>query len=315
MIRMPEARADKEGGRMAAERLAAVYESFDERFADVGGDRCIECVFDGGRWLEGPAYHPAHRFVLFSDIPNERVLRFDERTGRVDVVDAASGFANGRTVDAQGRFVWCEHGGRRVARLEHDGSTSVVADAFNGAPLNSPNDVAVHSDGSVWFTDPTYGIMSDYEGVAASPEQPVRGVYRVDPDGSIALLLGELDQPNGIAFGPDSTTVYVTDSGTPAIWRAEVRSDGSTGAPERIADADVVYDGIRIDALGRLWVAAEDGVRCHDADGTLIGRIPLPETVANLEFGGPRRNILYITATTSLYVLRTTVRGLARAGG
>jgi len=300
---------------MTTERLAAVYESFDDRFADVGGDRYVECVFDDGRWLEGPAYHPAHRFVLFSDIPNERVLRFDERTRRVDVFDAASGFANGRTVDAQGRFVWCEHGGRRVARLEHDGSTSVVADAYAGVPLNSPNDVAVHRDGSVWFTDPTYGILSDYEGVAAATQQTVRGVYRVDAGGSIALRIGELDQPNGIAFHPEGTSVYVTDSGTPAIWRAEVRADGSTGAPERLADADVVYDGIRTDALGRLWVAAADGVRCHAADGTLIGRIPLPETVANLEFGGPRRNILYITATSSLYVLRTTVRGRALAGG
>jgi gluconolactonase len=300
---------------MAGERLAAVYESFDERFADVGGDHHVERAFDDGRWLEGPAYHPAHRFVLFSDIPNERVLRFDERTRRVDVFDAASGFANGRTVDEQGRFVWCEHGGRRVARLEHDGTTSVVADAFEGLPLNSPNDVAVHGDGSVWFTDPTYGIVSDYEGFAATPQQTVRGVYRVDVDGAIALRFADLDQPNGIAFSPDGAAVYVTDSGTPAIWRAAVRPDGSAGAPERMAEADVVYDGIRVDARGRLWVAAADGVRCHAADGTLIGRIPLPETVANLEFGGPRRNVLYITATTSLYVLRTTVRGRARARG
>lgn len=295
------------------DRIPAVYETLDPRFADVGGDRHIERVFADGRWLEGPAYHPAHRFVLFSDIPNDRVLRYDERTARVDVYAEGAGYANGRTVDAQGRFVWCEHAGRRVARLEHDGSTRVLADAFDGAPLNSPNDVVAGPDGAAWFTDPTYGIVSDYEGRASEPEQPVRGVYRVAPDGSdIALVLSDLDQPNGIAFSPDGRTLYVTDSGDPAIWRADVRTDGTLGSRERIVEADCAYDGIRVDEQGRLWVAAEDGVRCHAPDGALLGRIPLPETVANLEFGGDRRNVMYITATTSLYVVRTTVRG---AGG
>lgn len=300
---------------MAGDRLPAVYEALDERFADVAGDHYVECAFDGGRWLEGPAYHPAHRFLLFSDIPNERVLRYDERTRRVDVFDDASGYANGRTVDAHGRFVWCEHGGRRVARLEHDGTTRVVADAFDGRRLNSPNDVAVHPDGAVWFTDPTYGIVSDYEGDEAEPEQPVRGVYRVAGEGGgISLEFDELDQPNGIAFGDGGRAVYITDSGTPAIWRAAVGEEGVADQPVKIAEADVVYDGIRIDTQGRLWVAAADGVRCHAPDGTLIGRIPLPEKVANLEFGGAKRNVMYITATTSLYVLRTTVRGAVRAG-
>jgi gluconolactonase len=299
---------------MATDRLAAVYEVFDERFADVSGDHYVERVFDGGRWLEGPAFHPGHRFLLFSDIPNERVLRYDERTRRVDVFDDASGFANGRTVDAQGRFVSCQHGGRRVVRLEHDGSTRVIADGFGGEPLNSPNDVTVHPDGAIWFTDPTYGIMSDYEGRAAVPSQPVRGVYRVDAGtAAISLELGDLDQPNGIAFDAGGRTLYVTDSGSPAIWRADVRTDGTLGGARRLVEADTVYDGIRVDAQGRLWVGATDGVRCHAPDGTLIGRIPLPDTVANLEFGGSRRNVLYITATTSLYILRTTVRGAAPA--
>ncbi|MFC8680628.1 SMP-30/gluconolactonase/LRE family protein [Microbacterium ureisolvens] len=284
---------------MAGERLPAVYEVFDERFADVAGDRYLERVFDDGRWLEGPAYHPAHRIVLFSDIPNERVLRYDERTRRIDVIDTASGYANGRTVDAEGRFISCEHGGRRVVRLEHDGTTGVIADSYGGHPLNSPNDVAVHPDGAIWFTDPTYGIVSDYEGGTAEPRQPVRGVYRVS-GGSTSLEIGALEQPNGIAFGAGGRTVYVTDSGSPAIWRAAVGVDGSAAQPEKIAAADVVYDGIRVDAQGRLWVAAADGVRCHAPDGTLIGRIPLPDAVANLEFGGPQRNVLYITATTSL---------------
>ncbi|MET0736437.1 MAG: SMP-30/gluconolactonase/LRE family protein [Microbacterium sp.] len=295
------------------ERLPAVYEAFEERFADVGGDRQVERVFDDGRWLEGPAFHPAHRIVLFSDIPNDRVLRYDERARRVDVFADGAGYPNGRTVDAEGRFVWCEHAGRRVARLEHDGSTRVLADSYGGSPLNSPNDVTVHPDGAVWFTDPTYGIVSDYEGRAGESQQPVRGVYRIDPkSGEASLALSQLEQPNGIAFAVDGRTVYVTDSGSSSIWRADVRSDGTLGAATRIAEAEAGCDGIRVDVRGRLWVAASDGVRCHAPDdGALLGRIALPEAVANLEFGGERRNVLYITATTSLYVLRTTVRGAA----
>lgn len=300
---------------VASEKLQAVYEMFDERFADVAGDRYIERVYDGGRWLEGPAFHAAFRFVLFSDIPNDRVLRYDEQTGAVDVFNSAAGYANGRTVDAQGRFISCQHGERRVVRHEHDGSTRVLADSFGGEPLNSPNDVAVHPDGSVWFTDPTYGIVSDYEGTQATPRQSARGVYRVNPDtGDISLVLADLDQPNGIAFDERGTTLYVTDSGTPAIWRGAVRDDGALGDVTRIVEADVVYDGIRLDDRGRLWVAASDGVRCHASDGALIGRIPFPDAVANLEFGGPGLNVLYVAATTSLYVLRTTVRGARRAG-
>ena len=294
---------------MALDRFPAIYEAFDERFADVAGDRYIERVFADGRWLEGPSYHPAHRFVLFSDIPNERVLRYDEVTGRVDVVATDSGYANGRTVDSEGRFVWCEHGGRRVVRLEHDGAIRVIADAYDGRRLNSPNDVAVHPDGSIWFTDPTYGIHSDYEGLHAEPEQPINGVYRVGHSGEPTLEIAVLQQPNGIAFGEGGRVVYATDSSAPAIWQAAIAPDGTAGVAERISEADVVYDGIRVDATGRLWVGAGDGVRCHAPDGALIGRIAFPDPVANLTFGGPQRNVLYVTATTSLYVLRTTVTG------
>ena len=293
---------------VGSETIPAVYEVLDDRFADVGGDRHLQLLYGDGRWLEGPAYHRAHRFLLFSDIPQDRVLRYDERSARVDVFLEDAGFANGRTVDHEGRFLSCEHGRRRVTRLEHDGSTRVIADSYEGEPLNSPNDVVEHPDGSVWFTDPTYGIRSDYEGYAAEARQPHRGVYRVDPEtGGISVQITELDEPNGLAFADEGRVLYVTDSGTPAIWRFEVDADGSIASSRRLADADAGCDGVRLDRAGRLWLAAADGVRCLDPDGTLIGRIPTPEGVSNLEFGGRRRNVLYITATTSLFAIRLNV--------
>ncbi len=161
------------------ERIPARFEVLDERFAGTGGDRYVDRVFADGRWLEGPAYHPAGRFVLFSDIPNDRVLRYDEISGRIDVFLAPAGFTNGRTVDRQGRFVTCEHGDRRVTRIEHDGSHQILADAYQGQRLNSPNDVVEHSDGSIWFTDPTYGIKTDYEGHQATSEIGSNNVYRL----------------------------------------------------------------------------------------------------------------------------------------
>ena len=290
------------------QRVPAVYEVIDSRFEGIDGDRHWTRLFDDGRWLEGPAYHRAHRILLFSDIPNDRILRYDERTGRTDVFLSPAGFANGRTVDSEGRFVWCEHGGRRVVRLEHDGALSVIADAFDGEPLNSPNDVVVHPDGAIWFTDPSYGISSDYEGHAAPQRQEHRGVYRVDPrTREITAQITDRRQPNGLCFADAGRTLFVTDSDAGELWRYGVGDDGSITSAERIAETEAGCDGIRLDNAGRIWLAAHDGVRCHAADGTLLGRIPLPETVSNLEFGGPQRNLMYVTATTSLYVLRTKV--------
>lgn len=291
------------------ETIPARFEVLDDRFAGTGGDRHVARVFGGGRWLEGPAYHPAGRYVLFSDIPNDRVLRHDEISGRTDLFTTPAGFPNGRTLDQQGRFLTCEHGGRRVTRVEHDGSVTVLADSWQGQPLNSPNDVVVHSDGSVWFTDPTYGIRSDYEGHQAESAIGARHVFRLDPaTGALDVVAADFVQPNGLAFSADERRLYVVDSDQHLIRVLEVHGSTLAGGTVFAAD-DLGYDGIRFDDLGRLWCAAEDGLHCYHPDGTLLGKLLLPEVVANLTFGGPQRNLLYVTATTSLYVLRVNFRG------
>ena len=289
------------------ERVPATFEVLDERFAGTGGDRWLERVFDQGRWLEGPAYHPAGRFLLFSDAPNDRVLRYDEVSGRVDTFTRPASFTNGRTLDRQGRFVTCEHGNRRVTRLEHDGTTTVLADAYQGHRLNSPNDVVAHSDGSVWFTDPTYGIISDYEGHEAEPELASNNVYRVDT-GGLRAVVTDCAQPNGLAFSADEQRLFVVDSERHHIRVFAVEGDRVRGGDVFAAD-DQGYDGIRFDHCGRLWAAAHDGVHCYEPDGTLSGKLFVPEITANLAFGGRQGNHLYLTATTSLYALRVNFRG------
>lgn len=289
--------------------IPARFEVLDERFAGTGGDRFLAQVFDAGRWLEGPAYAPAGRSLLFSDIPNDRVLRYDEVTGRTDVFRTPADFPNGRTLDPQGRFVSCEHGARRVTRVEHDGTTTVLADSWQGRRLNSPNDVVVRSDGSIWFTDPTYGIQSDYEGHQATSEIGARHVYRLGPDGGEPeVVADDFSQPNGLAFSPDERHLYVVDSDRHTIRLFDVEGTVLRGGAVWAAD-DLGYDGLRFDDQGRLWGAAQDGVHCYHPDGTLLGKLAVPEVVANLEFGGPQRNQLYLTATTSLYTLRVNFRG------
>jgi gluconolactonase len=291
------------------ERVPARFEVLDERFAGTGGDRWMDRLFADGRWLEGPAYHPAGRFVLFSDIPNDRVLRYDEISGRVDVFTQPAGFTNGRTVDPQGRFVTCEHGARRVTRSEHDGSVIVLADTYEGHRLNSPNDVVVHSAGSIWFTDPTYGIGSDYEGHQASPELGSNNVYRLDPGtGDLRAVVTDFAQPNGLAFAPDEQRLFVVDSERHHIRVFDVVDQQTLTGGEVFAAHDQGYDGIRFDHLGRLWGAAHDGLHCLHPDGSLIGKLQVAEVVANLAFGGQQRNHLYLTATTSLYSLRVNFR-------
>jgi gluconolactonase len=290
------------------EFIPAEFEVLDSRFAGAGGDRSVARLFSGGRWLEGPAYHPAGRFVLFSDIPNDRVLRYDEVSERTDVFLTPAGFPNGRTVDRQGRFVTCEHGGRRVTRTEHDGSIKILATSYNGRRLNSPNDVVEHSDGSIWFTDPSYGIRTDYEGHQAETEIGSRNVYRLDPDdGNLIAVVEDFAQPNGLAFSPDERQLFIVDSELRHIRVFSVDHRKLKGGEVFCANPEG-YDGIRFDHLGRLWGAAHDGLHCYEEDGSLIGKLRLPEITSNFTFGGPQRNHLYITATSSLYGIRVNFR-------
>jgi gluconolactonase len=292
-----------------AEMIPAEFVALDDRFTGTGGDRWLTRVFSQGRWLEGPAHHAAGRFVLFSDISNDRVLRYDEVTGRVSEFATGVGFTNGRTTDAQSRFITCEHGNRRVTRTEHDGSTTVLADNLDGRRLNSPNDVVVAGDGAIWFTDPSYGIMTDYEGHAGAEEAGGRYVYRLDPAGTLTVAVDDFAQPNGLAFNADFTRLYVTDTEERHIRVFDVDGAGLKGGKVFAADP-AGYDGIRFDSRGRLWGAAHDGVHCYEPDGTLSGKLLVPETVANLCFGGRQHNHLYLTATTSLYTLRVKFTGL-----
>jgi len=293
------------------ETIPARFEVLDERFARCRGDSRFERLYDGCRWAEGPVYVPAGRYLVWSDIPNERMLRWDEMTGNVGLFRSPSGFANGNTLDRQGRLVTCEHGNRRVTRTEHDGTITVIADRFEGKRLNSPNDVVVRSDGSIWFTDPAYGIDSDYEGHAATSEIGACNVYRVDPDtGTVTLVADDFDRPNGLAFSLDETLLYIADTRRNHIRVFPVGRDGGLGAGKVFTEGSSgVFDGFRLDNTGRVWAGVGEGVHCFDPDGTLIGKLHLPEDVANLTFGGPQRNRLFITATTSLYSIRLNVTG------
>lgn len=298
------------------ERFSAWFEAADERFERVVGDWHVEVLHTGCRWTEGPAYFPAGRYLVFSDIPENRMLRWDETTGAVGVFRAPSGFANGNTVDRLGRLITCEHGNRRVTRTEHDGSVTVLADRYQGARLNSPNDVVERADGSVWFTDPSYGIDSDYEGYRADSEIGGCHVYRVDPGtGEVRKVAGDLAQPNGLVFTADERRLYVGDSFRRHVRVFDVDAEGGLTGGDVFADCDAgTYDGLRVDADGRLWAAAHDGVHCIDPDGTLLGRLRLPQITSNIVFGGPRRNRLFITATSAVYAIGLRVSGAVYPG-
>lgn len=296
-----------------------VVEVLAGRFAGVvRDDPRLEQLWTGGRWLEGPVWFPAHRSLVFSDIPNDRLLRYDETTGDVGVFRAGDGrFTNGNTIDRQGRLVSCEHGTRQVTRTEHDGTVTVIADRHHRRRLNSPNDVVVRSDGSVWFTDPPYGIESDEQGFVATSEIGENNVYRVDPcDGTVTMVADRPGRPNGLCFSPDERLLYVSDSEGPkrggerTIRRYEVTGAGTLEGGEVIAEPTVgAFDGFRVDTAGRIWTSAGDGVHCLDPDGTLLGKILVPETVANVTFGGGHLDRLYICATTSLYAVDLGVTG------
>ena len=298
----------------------SIYEIHDETFRQmIVASAALEELYSDCRWAEGPVWFADLNCLIWSDIPNQRMLRWAPEGG-VSVFRSPSNFVNGNTRDRQGRLVSCEHGGRRVTRTEIDGSLTILADRYQGKRLNSPNDVVVRSDGSVWFTDPTYGIKSDYEGYRAEPEQDTRNVYRLDPvSGDLEAVVTDFGQPNGLAFSPDETKLYVADSASshdikaPRHIRVFDVLDGRRLANDRIFCSldNGLPDGFRVDVNGNVWTSAGDGVHCFSPDGRLLGKILVPQTVANLTFGGPRRNRLFITATRSLYSIFVATNGAA----
>jgi gluconolactonase len=281
----------------------------------------VERLATGFRWCEGPVWFGDGRYLLWSDIPNERIMKWEEETGTVSVFRKPSNFANGNTRDRQGRLISCEHGGRRITRTEYDGAITVLMDSFDGKRLNSPNDVVVKSDGSIWFSDPPFGILSDYEGHKAEPELP-SNLYRFDPaTGKATVLDGEIAGPNGLAFSPDETKLYVVESrASPrTILAYDVVDDGTRIANRRVLiDAGPgTPDGFRCDEDGNLWCGwgmgdpELDGVMVFSPEGEPIGRIALPERCSNLCFGGVKRNRLFMASSQSLYALYTNARGTA----
>jgi gluconolactonase len=283
----------------------------------------VERLATGFRWSEGPAWFGDQRCLIWSDIPNNRLMRWSETTGRVDVFREPSNNSNGNTRDRQGRLLTCEHLTRRVTRTELDGRITVIADRFDGKPLNSPNDVVVKSDGSIWFTDPPFGILGYYEGEMATPELPTN-IYRVDGQtGRITVATGEVNRPNGLAFSPDESRLYVVEAAaTPRVIRVfDVGAEGSL-SNNRVfhqCKEGETPDGFRLDVDGNLWCGwgmgqeGLDGVRVLNASGAAIGHVALPERCANLAFGGRHRNRLFMPASKSLYALYVNTQGVGYA--
>jgi gluconolactonase len=305
--------------------LSDDFEVLDPRFEKlVFGNVRVEKLWTGCRWAEGPAWFAAGRYLVWSDIPNDRMLRWDETDGGVSVFRQPALNTNGHTVDLQGRLVSCEHRGRCVSRTEHDGSRTVLASQVDGKRLNSPNDVVVKSDGSIWFTDPSYGIDSDYEGDASRNEQGAQRVYRIDgTSGAITVVASDFVQPNGLAFAPDESLLYIVDTGATHVAngphhvrRFHVWENGKLTGGEVFATCpNGLYDGLRVDVHGNLWLSAGDGVHCHAEDGTLLGKVRIPETVANVCFGGTKLNRLFICGTSSLYAVYLNTRGARPQAG
>ena len=297
------------------------FEVIDDRFKACTSHARLERLWTGARFSEGPAWFPAGRYLIWSDIPGNRILRWDETDGSVSEFRSPSNNSNGNTVDREGRLISCQHLTRSVTRTEHDGSVSTIASHYNGKRLNAPNDVVVKSDGSIWFSDPSYGIDHFYEGEQAKSEQDGCHVYRVDPEtGKVEQRTFDMVRPNGLAFSVDEKHLYVSDTGVthvangPAhIRKFKVNDDNTLSGGEVFATSTSgLFDGFRLDTLGRIWTSAADGVHCIDTDGTLIGKIRVPEPVGNLSFGGKKKNRLFICGTSSLYSMYVMAIGAAR---
>jgi gluconolactonase len=316
---LPRLRADwQPSQRYPDPAVKIVHESFAKYRLGLAK---VEKIASGMRWSEGPVWFGDGRFLLWSDIPNNRIMKWEEETGAVSVFRKPSNNSNGNTRDRQGRLLTCEHDARRVTRTEYDGSITVIADKYDGQPLNSPNDVVCKSDGSIWFTDPPFGILGYYEGHAAKVELPTN-VYRWDPDTKqLDVVAGNIQRPNGLAFSPDESKLYVVEAGvTPRAIRVfEVSANGkelNKGKTLLTAEPDGTPDGLRVDVDGNLWVGwgmgeGHDGVSVFNAAGDLIGRIELPERCANLCFGGRHRNRLFMCGSTSMFSLFVNTQGVA----
>lgn len=279
----------------------------------------IERIATGFRFTEGPAYYGDGRYLLFSDIPNDALLRWDEITGAVATLRNPAGHPDGNTRDRQGRLITCELGSRTLTRTEHDGTVTVLASSFQNTRLTGPNDVVVKSDGTIWFSDPYYGIMSDYEGGRQKPEQPP-ALYRFDPESSdIQVMAGDFEGPNGLAFSPDESLLYVAETGDQSKPdpKQYIRVFKVLDGGRRLSGGEVFHkvepgyaDGFRVDEHGNLWSSAEDGVHCISPDGELLGKILVPHKVSNLTFGELHKNRLFIGGSHTLYAIFVNVRGV-----
>jgi len=303
--------------------VLAEYSVMDARMRRlIVGSAHLERLDSSARWAEGPVYFAAGDYLLWSDIPNNRMLQWADGMG-TRVYSHSSNNCNGNTRDTIGRRITCEHLSRSVVRFEPDGSSTVLAVSHDGRKLNSPNDVVVASDGGIWFTDPSYGILSDYEGRRSPVEQKGCYVYRIDPQSGLTeAKVTSLRMPNGLAFSPDESLLYVADSsrshdedGHHHVFAYPVNGTEIGEGRALIAIEEGVPDGLRVDEFGNLWISSARGVEVFAPDGALLGIVHVPETVSNLTFGGPKNNRLFITATTSLYSVYTAVRGAERPAG
>ncbi len=301
--------------------LETRYESFDARFdALIRAEARLERLCTGFIWAEGPVYFAEGDYLLWSDIPNNRMMRWNIQEG-MSVFRQPANFSNGHYRDLEGRLISCEHGTRRVTRTETDGSITVLVDNYQGKKLNSPNDVVVKSDGSIWFTDPPYGILSNHEGYQSDSELGHCYVFRFDPaSGELSIVASDRDKPNGLAFNLDESILYVSDTGQSHkedgwhhIFAYEVM-DGKTLSPGRIF-AEInpgVSDGFRLDKHGYIFSSSRDSIQVYSSEAELLGKIFVPEPIANCTFGGPQRDCLFITASTSLYSIYLNTQGVQR---